>query len=59
MNDSLITKAEAAKLLSVSVHTISRMINSGRLVAVKVGIRRVGVSLNSVNSIINNNSMEK
>lgn len=57
MSDILISKAEAAKRLSVSIHTISRMIKAGRLVAVKVGVRRVGVSLNSVNAIINNTNV--
>jgi excisionase family DNA binding protein len=52
MSNVLITRAEAALRLSVSPQTIDRMIRGGRLVAVKLGTRRVGITQSSVDAII-------
>ena len=53
MNDNvLLSRAESALRLAVSVQTITRWIKDGRLVAVPLGSRRVGVTLTSVEAVI-------
>ncbi len=59
MTEVLLTKAEAARRLSVSLATVDRMLKTGRLVAVRVGVRRVGIPESSVGQIINSNSEAK
>jgi len=48
----LLSRAESALRLAVSVQTVTRWIKDGRLVAVPLGSRRVGVTLASVEAII-------
>ena len=48
----LVSRAECASRLSVSVQTITRWIRGGRLVAVPLGTRRVGITLASIEAII-------
>jgi len=53
MTDSvLLSRAESALRLSVSVQTVSKWIKEGRLVAVPLGVRRIGVTVASVKAII-------
>ena len=48
----LLSRAECANRLSVSVQTITRWIKEKRLVAVRLGLRRIGVTSASVEAII-------
>ncbi len=52
MADMLMTKAEAAKRLTVSTQTVTRMVHDGRLVAVSINGRRVAITTASVEAII-------
>lgn len=58
MIEGLLTRTEAAKLLSVSTQTVSRLIKGGRLVAVRVGKRHVRVTAASVEAYIIGKAVE-
>lgn len=52
ISNVLLTRQECATRLSVSVQTISKWLKEGRLVAVPLGVRRIGVTLASVEIIV-------
>jgi excisionase family DNA binding protein len=58
-HEQLLTKAEAAKRLAVSVQTITRFVKADRLKAVRLGKRRVGITQSSVDSIIHQTHQQK
>lgn len=52
--DELLTRAEAAERLRVSVQTVRRLAESGHLEEVQVGLRAVRVRASSVDHLIRN-----
>ena len=50
--DNLLSRTEVAEILACSGQTVSRLIKQGKLLAVKVGVRKIGITPDSFRAFL-------